>query len=120
MIGHMGRLRTKPRHLFLARTRPPGPATQMPRDERGWRVEPAPDGRGTPEAPAPRPPHRTRWFVWLVALLLAINFGVAVVARPSGQTRVTVAFSPYFVNAVRADHVASIASIGDTIQGTFR
>ena len=31
-----------------------------------------------------------------------------------------VPFSPYFVSAVRAGRVASIASTGDTIQGTFR
>ena len=29
----------------------------MPRDERGWRVAPAPDGRGMPDPPARRPPH---------------------------------------------------------------
>ena len=27
----------------------------MPRDERGWRMAPAPDGRGMPDSPAPKP-----------------------------------------------------------------
>jgi cell division protease FtsH len=31
-----------------------------------------------------------------------------------------VPFSPYFVSAVRAGRVASIATRGDTIQGTFK
>jgi cell division protease FtsH len=93
---------------------------RMPRDERGWRVAPAPDGRGAPEAPAPPPPHRSRWFVWFVVVLLALNIGTALLARPAGQPRVRVPFSPYFVSAVQQNRVASIASTGNTIQGTFR
>jgi cell division protease FtsH len=73
-----------------------------------------------PEAPAPRPPHRSRWFVWFVLLLLALNFGSALLARPAAQPRVRVPFSPYFVSAVQSGRVASIASTGDTIQGTFK
>src|SRR5689334_23563805 len=96
------------------------PASDLPRDERGWRVAPAPDGRGTPDAPAPRPPHRSRWFLWLALALFALNFSSVLLARPAGQTRVNVNFSPYFVNAVRGNQVASIASKGDTIDGTFR
>ena len=92
----------------------------MPRDERGWRVAPAPDGRGAPAPPAPRPPHRSRWFVWFVVLLLALNFGSALLVRPAAQPRVRVPFSPYFVSAVQQGRVASIASTGNTIQGTFR
>ena len=92
----------------------------MPRDERGWRVAPAPDGRGTPDAPAPRPPHRSRWFLWWVAGLLVLNLASVLIARPAGQPRIRVAFSPYFVNAVRAGEVTSIASKGDTIEGTFK
>jgi cell division protease FtsH len=92
----------------------------MPRDKRGWRVAPAPDGRGAPEAPAPRPPHRSRWFLWFVGLLLALNFGSALLARPAGQPRVRVPFSPYFVSAVQQGRVDSVASTGNTIQGTFK
>jgi cell division protease FtsH len=92
----------------------------MPRDERGWRVAPAPDGRGTPDPPATRPPHGSRRFLWFVALLLALNFGSVLLVRPAGQPRVRVPFSPYFVSAVREGRVASIASRGDTVQGTFK
>ncbi|HEY3946249.1 MAG TPA: ATP-dependent zinc metalloprotease FtsH [Solirubrobacteraceae bacterium] len=55
-----------------------------------------------------------------MVLLLALNFGSFLVARPGGQPRVNVAFSPYFVHAVRAGRVVSIASTGDTIQGAFK
>src|SRR5690242_2951994 len=96
------------------------PASRMPRDERGWHVAPAPDGRGMPDPPDSRPPHRSRWFVWFVVLLLSINLGSALLVRPGAQARVRVPFSPYFVTAVQAGRVASIASKGDTIQGTFR
>src|SRR5579862_1751858 len=97
---------------FLHSTRPGG---GLPRDERGWRVAPAPDGRGMPDPPARRPPHRSLWFVWFVVALLALNLSSVLLARPAGQTRVTVPFSPYFVSAVQAGRVASISSTGDTI-----
>ena len=92
----------------------------IPRDDRGWRVAPAPDGRGMPQSPTARPPHRTRGFLWFVVALLVINVGASLLLSHSGQTRVKVPFSPYFVSAVKADRVASISSTGDTIQGTFR
>src|SRR6201996_1830966 len=76
------------------------PDDRMPRDERGWRVAPAPDGRGMPDPPARRPPHRSRWFLWLVGLLLVFNFGSVLLVQPGAQTRVKVPFSPYFVSAV--------------------
>src|SRR6201995_2829151 len=102
------------------RTNKADPDGRMPRDEGGWRVAPAPDGRGMPDSPARRPPHRSRWFVWFVVALLVLNFGSVLLARPAGQPRVDVPFSPYFVSAVRAYRVASIASKGDTVQGTFK
>ncbi len=95
------------------------PRKPMPRDHRGWRVAPAPDGRGAPDPPAARPPHRSRWFLWFALGLLVFNIGSVFVLSPSGQSRVAVSFSPYFLSEVQAGHVASIASKGDTIQGTF-
>ena len=96
---------------------PPAP---MPRDKRGWRVAPAPDGRGAPEGPKPPPPHRLRWFWLLLLVLLAVNWIGLLMANSSGQPRVTVPFSPYFLQQVEAGKVKSISSTAGAIQGTFK
>ena len=91
----------------------------MKRHKGGWRVAPAPDGRGTPEEHKPPPPHRLRWF-WIVFVgLLAVNWVSVLASRPGGHPRVKVPFSPYFLQQVDAGHVKSIASKADAIQGTF-
>jgi len=94
----------------------------MPRDRRGWQVSPAPDGRGMPEQPPTGPPpHRTRGFLWFVLFLIALNWLAVLLFAPStGEQRVTVSFNPYFLEQVRAGHVKSISSKGDTLQGTFK
>ena len=91
----------------------------MPRDKHGWHVAPAPDGRGMPDQHKPRPPHRLRGFWVFVFVLLALNWLSVLVFQPSGQPRVTVPFSPYFLNEVQGAQVKSISSKGDTIDGTF-
>jgi cell division protease FtsH len=92
----------------------------MPRDDRGWRVAPAPDGRGAPDPPKAKPPHRSRWFIWFVGALLAFNLGSVILFSHGSQSRVNVPFSPYFLSALQSGRVASISSRGDTIQGTFK
>ncbi len=94
----------------------------LPRDKRGWHVSPAPDGRGMPEhAPTGPPPHRMRGFWYFVLALIALNWlSVFFFAPSAGEQRVTVPFSPYFLEQVKADHVSTIASKGDTIQGKFK
>jgi cell division protease FtsH len=93
----------------------------MPRDERGWQVAPAPDGRGTPEpAKGPPPPHRRRGFWWFVIALIALNWISVIAFKPAGQPRVTVPFSPYFLERVKGGQVGSISSRGNTIEGTFK
>ena len=93
----------------------------MPRDKRGWHVSPAPDGRGMPEqAPTGPPAHRRPWFLWFVVILLALNWLSLLFFTPaSGEQRVTVPFSPYFLEHVKAGRVSSISSKGDTVQGKF-
>jgi cell division protease FtsH len=94
----------------------------LPRDKRGWQVSPAPDGRGMPEHADPgRPPHRMRGFWYFVLALIALNWLSVLFFQPSsGEQRVTVPFSPYFLTQVKGDHVETIASKGDTIQGKFK
>ncbi len=95
---------------------------QLPRDKRGWSVAPAPDGRGMPEHanPAP-PPHRMRGFWIFVLALIALNWLSVLLFQPStGEQRVTVPFSPYFLERVKHDQVEAISSKGDTVQGKFK
>ncbi len=96
------------------------PPRQMPHDKGRWRVAPAPDGRGLPDEHKPRPPHRWRGFWIFLAVLLAINFLSVLMSQSSGQPRVKVPFSPYFLRQVQAGKVASISSKSDTIEGTFK
>jgi cell division protease FtsH len=95
------------------------PSAPMPRDKRGWRVAPAPDGRGLPDQHKPTPPHRLRGFWIFFVVLLAVNWISVLAFQPASQPRVKVPFSPYFVRQVQAGEVKSISSTGDTIQGTF-
>ena len=95
------------------------PPEPMPQDKGRWRVAPAPDGRGSPDDHKPRPPHRWRGFWIFVVVLLAINWLSVLMTQPSGQPRVKVPFSPYFLDQVQAGKVKSISSKTDTIDGTF-
>jgi cell division protease FtsH len=94
----------------------------LPRDKRGWSVSPAPDGRGMPEhAQTGPPPHRMRGFWYFLLALVALNWLSVIFFQPStGEERVTVPFSPYFLEQVKAGTVSTISSKGDTIQGKFK
>ncbi|HEX2703242.1 MAG TPA: ATP-dependent zinc metalloprotease FtsH, partial [Solirubrobacteraceae bacterium] len=95
---------------------PPHPP--LGRDKRGWHVSPAPDGRGTPPRDQPRPPHRSRWFLWFVVALLALNWLSLLLVQPSGEQRVTVPFS-VFLRDLRGGEIKSISAKADAVQGTF-
>jgi cell division protease FtsH len=77
----------------------------------------APRGAGptTPQHPWYR--QNGKWIAFFVALLV-LNTLVSMRATAPAQ-RVRVPYSPFFVEQVRADHVASISSKGTAIQGTF-
>ncbi|MBV9605507.1 MAG: ATP-dependent zinc metalloprotease FtsH [Solirubrobacterales bacterium] len=93
----------------------------MPRDKQGWRVAPAPDGRGMPEEHKPPPPHRWRGLWIFFVVLLAINWLSVLVFQPSStQPRVRVPFSPYFLNQLQAGQVTSISATSGAINGTFK
>jgi cell division protease FtsH len=88
-------------------------------DRRGWRVEPAPDGRGAP--PQPRPPMlpRSRRFFAILAALLALNFALAFfTGNPPDRSRVP--YSPFFLEQVEAGNVLEISARGETIEGDLK
>ena len=71
----------------------------------------------------PNSPHRARrnrGFLIFVALLIALNLGSARLLSPVGPPRVPISFTPTFLTQVEAGHVSSIATRGDTIDGTFK
>src|SRR5262245_2477219 len=57
------------------------------RDPGGWGVAPAPDGRGTPEPPAPPAPHRRSWFWIAFVILLALNILAVFLFQPESEPR---------------------------------
>jgi cell division protease FtsH len=86
----------------------------------GWRVAPAPDGRGIPAAPPSGGRRRFGRFGWFVLGLLALNWLSVLLFTPgSTQPRVAIPFSPVFLQDVKAGRVKSISSTTDTIDGTF-
>jgi cell division protease FtsH len=77
------------------------------------------DPARSPRLPTPqRPRIRAGWWIAWVAVLLVINFWAASRATKA-PPRVRVPYSPYFVQQVRAGHVAAITSKGTAVQGTF-
>ncbi len=55
-----------------------------------------------------------------VGIMLAVNLASVALFSPAGPPRVKVPFSPYFVSQVEDGRVASIASTGNAITGTFK
>src|SRR4051812_8880703 len=103
------------------RERPSGPTPAPPdRHPSGWRVQPAPDGRGAPEEKRRSPfgGIGRRWVI-LVLVLLAVNFWISSLI-PSGHERVRVPYTPTFVQEIKGGNVSEISSKGATVQGTFR
>ena len=97
------------------RAQPPAPGQQ------GWRVTPAPDGRGASQQQRPPSPSRSRWWIvaGIVVFLLAINLWVSSQAlKPNAPIQIP--YSPTFLNQVEAKNVSSISSTGDAISGTLK
>jgi cell division protease FtsH len=111
--------RSAPLHKRSGGAQKSVPPAPMPRDKQGWRVAPAPDGRGLPEQHKPTPPHRLRGFWIFVIVLLAINWLSVLLFQPGSEPRVKVPFSPYFLQQVQAKKVKSITTTGNTVDGTF-
>jgi len=95
------------------RAQAPAPGTH------GWRVTPAPDGRGgkSPQQ-SPRAP-RSRWWI-AVALIavLAVNLWISSQAlKPNSPIKIP--YYPTFIDQVKHKNVASINSKNDAITGTL-
>ena len=95
-----------------------GPNTEaMAIQHPGKRGE-APQPR-TPTTPG-RPRYRPRgggWIVFFLVLLVLNTLGSMQATRPASRVRVP--YTPFFLEQVRAGHVASISSKGTAVQGTF-
>ena len=83
----------------------------------GWRRRRTGAGCRSSTSPGRRTGCAGFWIFVLV--LLAINWLSVLLFQPGSEPRVTVPFSPYFLDQVEAGKVKSIASKGDTIEGTF-
>jgi cell division protease FtsH len=106
-----------------ARRNPPGRdrAGTPPQRPPGWRVTPAPDGRGAPNSGGKPPtPNRTRWWIaGVVIVLLGLNLWISSQAlQPNAPVRIP--YSPTFLNQVESGNVKEISSTGDAIQGTLK
>jgi cell division protease FtsH len=102
----------------------PAPGATPPKkpssgDKPGWRVQPAPDGRGAPPDPKPPMIPRSRRFIAILLGLLALNFVIAFfTSGPPNRTQVP--YSPFFLQQVRANNVKEISSQAETIQGDLK
>ena len=73
-----------------------------------------------PRNPQPAPRPRLRWSWWLawIIALLAVNYWAASRATQA-HPRIRVPYSPFFLQQVRGNDVASITTKGTAVQGTF-
>src|SRR5579884_338384 len=103
---------------------PGRPRPDQPPAHPGWRVTPAPDGRGGgPHQPKPRRNQRVV-LVLIVLGLLALNLWVSSQAlKPNPRVRIP--YSPTssqgtFLYELGHGNVSSISSTGNAVQGTFK
>ena len=87
----------------------------------GWRVTPAPDGRGAPQPPNQGPRRSNfRWgLIAAVIGLLALNLWISSQAL-APNARVEIPFYPTFLSEVTSDNVRDVSATGASIQGTFK
>src|SRR3954462_2315534 len=105
--------------------RPSSPTTPLPDRQgdhehpKGWRVQPAPDGRGMPPQKPPGLRALGPRFIWFVVILLAVKLWISSLI-PSTHERIRIPYSPTFLTEVKQGNVKSISSRGETVQGEFR
>jgi cell division protease FtsH len=88
-------------------------------DPSGWRVDPAPDGRGAPPRDKPPMIPRSRLFIAFLLGLLLVNVVISfVTGRPEERERVP--YQPFFVDQVEAGNVEEISSQEESIEGELK
>ena len=103
--------------------RPPDPRTAPPpradRDKPGWRVAPAPDGRGSNQQRPPMIPWSPRRFLVILVALLVLNWALVQIFAPA-EEEIRVPYTPTFLNQLRDGNVKEISSTGETLKGEFK
>jgi cell division protease FtsH len=82
----------------------------------GWRVDPAPDGRGAPPEPKPPMVPRARMFIAILLGLLVLNLVISFVTG-GAPSRQRIPYQPFFVDQVKAGNVEEISSQENSIEG---
>ena len=86
-----------------------------PGEQPGWKVSPSADGRG-----AQPPKRRSFWRLWPVLIgLLVINYWVASTI-PDKPERARIAYSPQFLDQVKASNVSEVTITEQDVQGEFK
>jgi cell division protease FtsH len=103
--------------------RPPDPRTPPPppaeKGKPGWRVTPAPDGRGAKPERQPMLPWSPRRFIVILLALFVLNWLLVQVFAPA-EKEIRVPYTPTFLTEVRKGNVKEISSTGETLQGEFK
>jgi cell division protease FtsH len=98
---------------------PPQKPAQPESHPPGWRVDPAPDGRGAPPPQKPPMIPRSRTFIAFLLGLLAVNLLLSFLTG-GAPDRDRVPYQPFFVNQVRAHNVSEISSKENSIEGELK
>ncbi len=99
--------------------RPPQPGQRPEARGPNWRVDPAPDGRGSPPEKRPMLPFSFRRFLVILAVLLALNYLFVAIFAPADE-RKRIPYTPAFIEQVESGNVKEISSKGDTVQGEYK
>jgi cell division protease FtsH len=96
------------------RAKPPQPG------QPGWKVTPAPNGRGSRMPTRPPSPPRSRWWIVLVVVaLLGLNLWISSRAL-SPNSPIRVPYSPTFLTQLKDGNVKSVSSKSSAVTGTFK
>jgi cell division protease FtsH len=103
----------------LASDSPPESSSPPKAHPKGWRVDPAPDGRGAPPESKPPMIPRSRLFIAILLGLLVVNVVISfVTSGPPDRQRVP--YQPFFLDQVKVGNVNEISSQGDSIEGELK